>query len=111
MTLAAAALARSTFAGWSGACSGTGKCTLTTSAARSVTATFKVMCVVPKAKGKKLRAAKRAIKRAHCSVGKVTRVYSTKVKKGRVISQKPKPGTKLAAGSKLSLKVSKAKKS
>jgi hypothetical protein len=40
VTLTAAAAAGSTFAGWSGACSGTGSCAVTMSAARSVTATF-----------------------------------------------------------------------
>jgi hypothetical protein len=110
VALTAVASARSRFAGWSGACSGSGSCTLTMSANRSVTATFKVLCVVPKVKGKKLRAAKQAIRRSHCSVGRVTRAFSTKVKKGRVISQKPKPGKKLAAGSKVKLKVSKGKK-
>jgi uncharacterized delta-60 repeat protein len=110
VTLTAAASTRSRFAGWSGACSGTGSCTLTMSASRSVTATFKPLCVVPKLKGKTLRAAKKAIRRAHCSVGKVTREFSAKVKNGRVISQKPKPGKKLAAGSKVRLKVSKGKK-
>jgi hypothetical protein len=110
VTLTAVASARSRFAGWSGACLGTGTCTLTMSANRSVTATFKVLCVVPKVKGKKLRAAKRSIRKAHCSPGKVTRAFSKSVKKGRVISQKPKPGKKLAAGSKVKLKVSKGKK-
>jgi uncharacterized delta-60 repeat protein len=110
VTLTGVASARSRFAGWSGACSGSGSCTLTMSAARSVTATFKVLCVVPKVKGKKLRAAKRAIRHAHCSVGKVTRVFSARVKKGRVISSKPKPGAKRPPGSKVKLKVSKGKK-
>jgi serine protease AprX len=40
VTLSASADAGSTFAGWSGACSGTGTCTVTMSADRSVTATF-----------------------------------------------------------------------
>ncbi|MBK9246384.1 MAG: hypothetical protein IPM30_16385 [Burkholderiales bacterium] len=40
MTLTAAAATGSTFAGWSGACSGTGTCTVSMTAARSVTATF-----------------------------------------------------------------------
>jgi len=110
VTLTGVASARSRFAGWSGACSGSGSCTLTMSEARSVTATFKVPCVVPKLKSKKLRTAKRAIKQAHCSVGKVTRVYSDRVKKGRVISQKPRPGKRLVAGSKVKFKVSKGKK-
>lgn len=40
VTLTAAAASGSTFAGWSGSCSGTGTCTLSMTAARSVTATF-----------------------------------------------------------------------
>jgi len=39
-TLTASAAAGSTFAGWSGACSGTGTCAVTVSAATTVTATF-----------------------------------------------------------------------
>jgi uncharacterized delta-60 repeat protein len=110
VTLTAIASAGSRFAGWSGACAGTGSCSLTMSAARSVTATFKVLCVVPKLKGKTLRAAKRAIRKAHCSVGKVTKGFSAKVKKGHVIAQKTKSGKKLAAGAKVKFTVSKGKK-
>ncbi len=40
VTLTASAAAGSTFAGWSGACSGTGTCSVTMSAAKAVTATF-----------------------------------------------------------------------
>ena len=40
VTLTAAAGTNSTFAGWSGACSGTGSCTVTMSQAQAVTATF-----------------------------------------------------------------------
>jgi aryl-phospho-beta-D-glucosidase BglC (GH1 family) len=40
VTLTAAAASGSTFAGWSGACTGTGTCTVSMTAARSVTATF-----------------------------------------------------------------------
>jgi hypothetical protein len=110
VALTAVASARSKFAGWSGDCSGTGSCTLTMSANRAVIATFKVLCVVPKVKGKKFRAAKRSIRQAHCSLGKVTRAFSKSVKKGRVISQKPKPGKRLAAGFGIKLTVSKGKK-
>ncbi|MEZ4398852.1 MAG: hypothetical protein R3B06_02445 [Kofleriaceae bacterium] len=42
ITLTAAAQAGSTFAGWSGACSGTGPCALTVDGDRAVTATFAV---------------------------------------------------------------------
>jgi uncharacterized repeat protein (TIGR02543 family) len=40
VTLTAAATSGSTFAGWSGACTGTGTCTTSMTAARAVTATF-----------------------------------------------------------------------
>lgn len=40
VTLTAAPAAGSTFAGWSGACAGTGSCAVTMTAARAVTATF-----------------------------------------------------------------------
>ena len=110
VTLTATPSAGSTFRGWSGACSGTGSCTLTMNADQTATATFNVLCVVPKLKGKTLRAAKLAIGKAHCSVGKVTRAFSAKVRKGRVLSQKPKPGTKLAAGAKVRLALSKGKR-
>ena len=43
MTLYAQADAGSSFAGWGGACSGTGSCTVSMSSARSVTATFNVI--------------------------------------------------------------------
>ena len=62
-------------------------------------------CRVPKLKGKTLKAAKKALKKAHCGVGKVTRKRSKAVRKGRVISSKPKAGKKLARGAKVALTV------
>lgn len=51
-------------------------------------------CVVPKVKGKRLRAGKRKLRRADCKLGKVKGPRSGKVKK-----QRPKPGTVLPPGS------------
>jgi hypothetical protein len=47
VTLTAAADGDSTFIGWQGACSGTGACSVTMSAARSVTASFRSNTIVP----------------------------------------------------------------
>jgi hypothetical protein len=112
LTLTESAAAGSTFTGWSGACSGAGACTINLTADSSATATFasEPRCVVPKVTGKRLTAAKSAIRNARCRVGKIRRAFSAKVKSGKVISQKPRPKTRLAAGSKVRLTVSKGKK-
>ena len=66
-------------------------------------------CVVPKVKGKPLRKAKAAIKSHPCRVGKIHRVFSNHVKKGRVISQKPRPHKTLPHGAKVNLVVSRGR--
>lgn len=107
VTLTATAASGSMFAGWSGAgCSGSGSCQVTMSAAESVTATFDEACVVPEATGDALQAAERAVNAGNCRVGKITRVFSQKVKKGYVISQKPKPHKRLESGAEVALIVS-----
>jgi hypothetical protein len=64
-------------------------------------------CVVPKVKGKTLAAARTAIVKAHCTVGKIKKASSKQVKKGHVISQNPAAGGTLSSGSKINLVVSK----
>jgi hypothetical protein len=63
------------------------------------------LCVVPDVRRKPLSFAKRTIGRAQCRVGKIRRAYS-KIAKGRVISETPKPGTVLPRGGKVKLVVS-----
>ncbi len=66
-------------------------------------------CTVPSLKGKTLAAAKRLIESHGCSLGRIKHTTSRKVKKGAVISQKPRPGTRLNNGAKVSLVVSKGR--
>ena len=95
-----------------GAFRGDDGATITLNGDTTVTSTFTAnppppttQCVVPKLKGKKLGAAKIAIRKAHCRVGKVTKVKSTRKHRNRVLSQNPKPGKHLREGSKVALKV------
>lgn len=123
VSLSATAGSGSTFAGWSGAgCSGTKICIVPMSADATVTATFtsssgggsgaggSSACTVPRVTGHTLSVAKRAIAKAHCRVGTVKKAHSAKVKRGKVVSERPRAGKKLAADSKVNLVLSKGRK-
>jgi Divergent InlB B-repeat domain/PASTA domain len=109
VTLTASAAKGSAFAGWAGDCSGAATCVIAMTAAHLVEASFVKDCVVPKLKGKRLKAAKRTLLARDCRVGKVRHAFSKKVKKGRVIAEKPKPHRELTHGARVSLVVSKGK--
>lgn len=64
-------------------------------------------CKVPRLKGMKLAKAERALRQAHCRVGKIKRVKSRKVRSGRVISTSPPAGRRRPPGAKVELFVSK----
>jgi beta-lactam-binding protein with PASTA domain len=68
------------------------------------------LCTVQSVQGKTLPAAKRTIARANCRVGTIRRAYSKTVKRGLVISEKPKPGTVLPNRGKVNLVVSRGRK-
>jgi PASTA domain/Divergent InlB B-repeat domain/Rax2 C-terminal beta propeller domain len=109
--LAAKPAMGSAFAGWSGACKGKAACTVSMTAARPVQAAFRFKaCVVPRVTGKTLKAARRTIRDHGCHVGHVRHAFSTKVKRGHVISQKPKPHARRKHGAKVNLIVSRGKK-
>ncbi len=112
VTLTAAAGAGSRFTGWSGDCSGTGTCAMTMSAGHTVTASFAKVpkCKVPKLVGLTLKKARTKLLRAHCRLGKVTRKASSLKKKGRVLSQRPKPGKSLRSGSKVNVTVGRGRR-
>jgi hypothetical protein len=117
VTLAASAASGSNFSGFSGACSGTGSCTVTLEGPTAVTATFDKkpqesppppsaakICSVPRLKGKSLGAAKSALKAADCATGKVTKPEKNK---GALVVKSSSPGADktVAAGTKVDLKL------
>ena len=63
-------------------------------------------CVVPRVKGKSLATARAKLLASHCALGLTTRARSRSVRKGTVISQSPKAGTKLRRGTKVRLVLS-----
>jgi Glucodextranase, domain B/PASTA domain len=67
------------------------------------------ICKVPKIKGMKLAVAKKALRHAHCRIGKIKHVKSGKVALGRVIRISSRPGRRLPAGAKVELFVSKGR--
>ena len=72
--------------------------------------TVEVACVVPSVKGKPLAVAELAIARAHCRTGRVTAAWSQRVAKGRVVAQRPAPGTRLASRGRIDLVVSRGRR-
>ena len=106
---------------------GAGSCTLTASQAGDsnydpaapASQTFSVAprpqlkaprtCTVAKVVGKRLAAAKLAIKRRHCRTGRVGYAHSRK-RKGIVISQSRRPGKVVPANTKINLVVSRGSK-
>ena len=66
-------------------------------------------CIVPDVKRKTLAAAKRAVTRAGCSPGKVRKAFSTRIARGRVISQKPAARASVVAGAKVAFVLSKGR--
>jgi uncharacterized delta-60 repeat protein len=93
---------------WNGACAGHAlTCRVTVNQATShVQVTFS-LCDVPRLHGKALSKAESAIRRNHCSVGRVTRKSSRTIARGFVISEKPGAGSAMPARTKVNLVVSK----
>ena len=68
-------------------------------------------CRVPDVRGRRLDRARAALVSAGCSAGRVTRIFSTRVRRGRVIAQRPAPGAGLPQLAKVNLVVSKGRRS
>jgi hypothetical protein len=95
--------------GWRGACSGkTRTCTVAIGADTAATAVFapNPPCIVPHLKQKTLAGARRAIGAAHCTLAKVKRVYSSRVRKGLILGQAPARGSHLPNGGRVTVVVS-----
>ena len=69
-----------------------------------------VACAVPRLRGLKLLAAKRLLAKKGCSLGRVSRVRSRRVARGRVVAQRPAPGIRLARGARVRVVLSRGRR-
>jgi PASTA domain-containing protein len=69
-----------------------------------------VRCVVPNVKGKTVAQARRTLASKRCALGRVSRAYSAKVKKSRIISQSRRPGLRLPRGTRVNVRVSRGRR-
>jgi subtilisin family serine protease len=69
-----------------------------------------VRCVVPNVQGKTLRAARTALTRRRCRLGRVTRAYSARVRRGKIIRQSRRPGARLPRGTRVNVVVSRGRR-
>jgi beta-lactam-binding protein with PASTA domain len=60
---------------------------------------------VPNVLGMRLAQARRRIVRAHCRVGRIRRVTSSRRDRNRVLEQRPRPGRRLPPRSRVNLTV------
>lgn len=67
-------------------------------------------CRVPSVRRKTLRAARSALVRAGCALGRVSRAYSTRVRAGRIIAQSRRSGAQLPRRTRVNVVVSRGKR-
>jgi hypothetical protein len=64
-----------------------------------------VQCTVPNLKGKNLKAAKAALEKAQCKLGKVTKLAGATAKSGKVTKQGAKAGAKVVVGTRVDVTI------
>ena len=68
------------------------------------------VCTVFDLRRHTLKSAKQGLKAGHCRLGRVRKAYSASVRKGRVMKQRPAPGTELPLNSRVTLTISRGPK-
>ena len=67
-------------------------------------------CVVPRLRNLTLVSARRLLVKRGCALGRVTRARSRRVRRGRVIAQRPTPGLRRARGAKVRVVLSRGRR-
>jgi subtilisin family serine protease len=67
-------------------------------------------CTVPRLRGQSVAVAKRSLAKRGCAMGRVSRAYSRRVRRGRIVGQRPGPGLRLRRGAKVAVVVSRGRR-
>jgi subtilisin family serine protease len=67
-------------------------------------------CTVPRLRGLTLIGAKRALVKRGCALGRISRTYSRRVRRGRIVAQRPRPGLRLRRGAKVAVELSRGRR-
>jgi subtilisin family serine protease len=67
-------------------------------------------CTVPRLRGLTLIGAKRALVKRGCALGRISRTYSRRVRRGRIVAQRPRPGLRLRRGAKVAVALSRGRR-
>jgi subtilisin family serine protease len=68
------------------------------------------VCTVPRLRGLTLVGAKRRLVKQGCRLGRVTKTYSRRVRRGRVVGQRPAPGLRRTRGAKVAVVLSRGRR-
>jgi subtilisin family serine protease len=67
------------------------------------------VCTVPRLRGLTVIGAKRALVKKGCRLGRISRTYSRRVRRGRIVAQRPRPGLRLRRGAKVAVVLSRGR--
>jgi hypothetical protein len=81
-----------------------------TSVVAGLRAPARPRCVVPNVRGKSTAQARRMLAARRCALGRITRAYSAKVRRGRIIRQSRRPGIRLPRGTRVHVAVSRGRR-
>jgi hypothetical protein len=67
-------------------------------------------CTVPRLRGLMLIGAKRALVKRGCALGRISRTHSRRVRRGRIVAQRPRPGLRMRRGAKVAVELSRGRR-
>jgi subtilisin family serine protease len=67
-------------------------------------------CTVPRLRGLTVIGAKRALVKKGCKLGRISRTYSRRVRRGRIVAQRPRSGLRLRRDAKVAVELSRGRR-